>query len=64
MVHMGSSPDELQTSLESRAEKLRKALQYWQIWEAEYDACKEEISKLNDDATADEMVWFGSFRYT
>ncbi len=49
--------EETRTSLESSVEKLRKALQYWQTWEAEYEACKEEISELGDDATADEMVW-------
>jgi unconventional prefoldin RPB5 interactor 1 len=53
---MAASPEQLSKSLEERLEKLQKTLRYWQVWEAEHEACKEEIGELDDDATADQMV--------
>lgn len=32
--------------LEDNVAKLRKALQHWQLWEAEYEAFKEAIDAL------------------
>ena len=36
--------------LEDNIARLRKSLRYWQTWEAEYDALREEIKSLPDDA--------------
>ncbi|KAL2818804.1 Prefoldin subunit-domain-containing protein [Aspergillus cavernicola] len=42
--------------LESNILQLQKSLYYWRTWEAEYDALKEEIGELNDDATVDDFL--------
>ena len=42
--------------LEDNVAKLRKPLQYWQTWEAEYEGMKEEIEGLDDQHTDTELV--------
>ena len=38
--------------LEENVQQLRKSLQHWQLWEAEYEGLKEEISTLSPDQSA------------
>ena len=38
--------------LEDNIQQLRKSLQHWQLWEAEYEGLKEEIVSLSDDQSA------------
>ncbi|KAL8655235.1 MAG: hypothetical protein Q9210_001021 [Variospora velana] len=38
--------------LEDNVEKLRKSIQTWQAWEAEYESLKEELQALGDDASS------------
>ena len=38
--------------LEDNVQQLRKSLQHWQLWEAEYEGLKEEIVSLNEDQSA------------
>ncbi|GAB7349433.1 hypothetical protein MBLNU459_g8542t1 [Dothideomycetes sp. NU459] len=40
--------------LEENITKLRKTLQHWRTWDAEYDGLKEEIAHSNDAQTASE----------
>ena len=42
--------------LEENVARLRKSLQYWQTWEAEYEGLKEEIIALGNEHTPDELV--------
>ena len=42
--------------LEENIKKLRKSLQYWQTWEAEYEGLKEEILGLGNEATKQQLV--------
>lgn len=42
--------------LEENIAKLRKSLQYWQTWEAEYEGLKEEILRLGEDHSENELV--------
>ena len=42
--------------LEQNVKELRKSLRYWQLWEAEYEGFKEEISGLGDKAKEKELV--------
>ena len=42
--------------LEKNVEDLRKSLRYWQLWEAEYEGLKEDISELGDKAKEKELV--------
>ena len=42
--------------LEKNVEELRNSLRYWQLWEAEYEGFKEEISGLGDKAKEKELV--------
>ena len=42
--------------LEENVAGLRKSLQYWQTWEAEYEGLKEEIIALGEDYTPEELV--------
>ena len=42
--------------LEENVSKLRKSLQHWQTWEAEYEGMKEEIEGLDDGHTVSELV--------
>ncbi len=48
--------------LEENASKLRKSLQHWQTWEAEYEGMKEQIESLDDQYSVTELVV--SFPYT
>ncbi len=43
--------------LEESVSKLRKSLQYWHTWEAEYEGMKEEIEGLDDEYTGTELVF-------
>lgn len=45
--------------LEENIEKLRKSLQHWQTWEAEYEGLKEEIEKSPYGSTHAELVAIG-----
>ena len=45
--------------LEENIGKLRKSLQQWQTWEAEYEGLKEEIDHLGDQHTDKELVRIG-----
>lgn len=42
--------------LEETMAKLRKSIQYWQTWEAEYEGLKEDIGALSGDADPNEIV--------
>ena len=42
--------------LEENVAGLRKSLQYWQTWEAEYEGLKEEIIALGKEHTPEELV--------
>lgn len=44
--------------LEENVSKLRKSLQYWQTWEAEYEGMKEEIQGLDDQHKDLELVLY------
>ena len=42
--------------LEENVAGLRKSLQYWQTWEAEYEGLKEEVIALGKKHKPDELV--------
>ncbi|KAJ6442895.1 udp-galactose transporter like protein [Purpureocillium lavendulum] len=42
--------------LEATVSQLRKALQHWQTWDAEYEALKEEVEALAEDADEGEAL--------
>lgn len=42
--------------LEENVAGLRKSLQYWQTWEAEYEGLKEEFIAFGQEHTPDELV--------
>jgi unconventional prefoldin RPB5 interactor 1 len=42
--------------LEENVEKLRKSLQHWRVWDAEYEGFKEEILGLKSQPTNAELV--------
>jgi len=42
--------------LENTVIDLRKSLQHWQIWEAEYEGLKEEISALGANPSSQKLV--------
>lgn len=46
--------------LETNIGKLRKLLQHWQSWEAEYEGLKEEILALGRSPTHEQLVAVGS----
>ena len=46
--------------LEANIEKLRKSLQHWQSWEAEYEGLKEEILALGRSPTYEQLVAVGT----
>ncbi|KAL5359088.1 Prefoldin subunit-domain-containing protein [Aspergillus floccosus] len=45
--------------LEGNIRKLQESLYHWRTWEAEYDGLIEEVSALDDDATAEELLGTG-----
>ncbi len=52
---MGNS-DVLRSNLETKVVQLRKSLQTWRTWEAEYEGLKEEIQGLKGDPSTEELV--------
>lgn len=48
--------------LEENVSKLRKSLQHWQTWEAEYEGLKEEILALGERSTTTDIVRHGYHR--
>ena len=49
--------DRLRSQLEENVAKLRKTLQVWQTWEAEFEGLKEEILTLPDEKPSrDDLV--------
>lgn len=48
--------EEQRLSLEENTAKLRKALQHWRQWDAEYEGLKEELLALDSGASHDDMV--------
>lgn len=57
----GSNPsldsvERLRENLENNVAKLRKALSYWQTWEAEHEGLKEELQGLGKDASSKAMM--------
>lgn len=48
--------EKYRVQLEDNVTKLRKALQHWQTWEAEYEAFKEAVDELPADAEQEELV--------
>ncbi|KAJ9198402.1 hypothetical protein DTO164E3_5235 [Paecilomyces variotii] len=42
--------------LEKNVRQLEQSLYHWRLWEAEYDALKEEISSLSDDSTKADLL--------
>ncbi|GAD99265.1 conserved hypothetical protein [Paecilomyces variotii No. 5] len=45
--------------LEKNVRQLQQSLYHWRLWEAEYDALKEEISSLSDDSTKTDFLRTG-----
>ena len=43
-------------NLENNVVSLRKALQHWQTWEAEYEGFQEEIRGLGEASTFHDLV--------
>lgn len=41
--------------LEENVNQLKKALQHWQTWDAEYEALKEEVEAVPESCTPDEL---------
>ncbi|PHH63330.1 hypothetical protein CDD81_6104 [Ophiocordyceps australis] len=37
--------------LQAKAHQLRSALHHWQVWDAEYEALKEEVEAVSDDSS-------------
>ncbi|MCJ1245072.1 hypothetical protein MMC30_002273 [Trapelia coarctata] len=62
---MAASKDSLldlerrRTQLEKAVADLRKSLQHWQIWEAEYEGLKEEISALGEKSSNQKLDGIG-----
>lgn len=48
--------DLLRSGLEIKVTQLRKSLQTWRTWEAEYEGLKEEIQGLDGEPSRDELV--------
>ena len=48
--------EKLRLQLEENVKKLRKSLQHWQTWSAEYEGLKEEILGLGEEHTEAELV--------
>ncbi|KZF26150.1 hypothetical protein L228DRAFT_235257 [Xylona heveae TC161] len=46
--------------LEENVEKLRKSLQHWQTWEAEYEGLKEEILAFNGEPSREQFLAIGN----
>ena len=42
--------------LEENVAKLRKDLQHWRTWDAEYEGLKEELMAVDDDADEQQLV--------
>jgi unconventional prefoldin RPB5 interactor 1 len=55
-----SDADSLRVNLETAISKLRKTLQYWQKWEAEYEGLKEELESEKNEPSAEDMVRIGA----
>lgn len=56
--------DELESQrlqLEEKVAKLRKSLQHWRTWDAEYEGLKEELSTSADINTKQDCVCFSEF---
>ncbi|KAK2594804.1 hypothetical protein QQS21_007492 [Conoideocrella luteorostrata] len=49
------SLDKHPLQLEENVEKLKKALQHWQTWDAEYEALKEEVDAAPEPCTAEHL---------
>jgi unconventional prefoldin RPB5 interactor 1 len=45
--------------LEENIDKLRKSLLHWQIWEAEYEALKEEITSVGPEPSHERLLAIG-----
>jgi hypothetical protein len=45
---MDEPPSALSVQLDAQISKLKKALHYWQMWEAEYEGLKEVLDGLAD----------------
>ncbi|KAG6317928.1 hypothetical protein E4U22_005784, partial [Claviceps purpurea] len=41
--------------LEENVEQLKKALQHWRTWDAEYEALKEEVEAISDSCKPDDL---------
>jgi unconventional prefoldin RPB5 interactor 1 len=52
--------ENLRLKLETNIAKLRKALSYWQTWEAEHEGLVEELEELGENASAKEMYDVGT----
>ena len=48
--------DRRREQLEDTIASIRKSLQYWQTWEAEYEGFKEEIENLGEEPERDDLV--------
>ena len=42
--------------LEANVAKLQKALYHWRTWDAEYEGLKEELQKLSETPSSEEIV--------
>ena len=42
--------------LEQNVEKLQKSLDHWRLWDAEYEALKDEVSSLPAPANAQDLA--------
>lgn len=45
--------------LENNVQKLRKSLEHWQIWEAEYEGLKQEIQAARPEPTFQQLITIG-----
>lgn len=55
-VDIEAALDQQRSRLEESITKLRKALSTWQNWSAEYEAFREELQTLPEDASREDMV--------
>ena len=52
--------EQARQKLEDQISKLRKSLQYWQTWEAEYDGFKGELETLDQASTSEDIIELAS----
>ena len=56
LTHNFTDLERQRQQLEQNVEKLQRALQHWQTWDAEYEALKEELTNAGDAANLERLV--------